>query len=216
MVTFEQARREPKLRQSYLEQIDFREFTPYVETILYLEKYDPKKDNSKHLGYFESDFSHYDSISARTEVSDEMASDLVGRKSRITVYGALFDFAKTEDDFLSGVVYHEGKHTEQLFFGSFTPSTKLIPAYMSRYPKPLWKHIFICNEARNQVIKMDRDAYNFQLKMAKEVQTNVSRKILRDIKRSCKYWNSQKLIPFDNFPAGLETLLNLYPKNQLL
>lgn len=105
MVTLEQARAEPKLRQSYSEQVDLGEFARYVKDVGYICSKNVFKSDKKTLMCVPR--------SKRSSVG------IPGAKSIIFVLPYAFkvnnNIISTEEDFINTLKYHEGTHAKQNF-----------------------------------------------------------------------------------------------------
>jgi hypothetical protein len=88
MIDFEQQKREHSLRQRYLEEVDFGEFAPFIKGIIYVPQF---KDNTL------------------MEFLPKNKSILVFENAYLGNYEA----SRTEGNFLSTLIDHEGKHAEQ-------------------------------------------------------------------------------------------------------
>nr|MBA4405352.1 hypothetical protein [Nanoarchaeum sp.] len=110
MVTFEEARREPKLRQSYIEQVDLGEFAPYIQDVCYVSSRNVNKSDKGFVMYI---------LGSRRAVLG-----IPGTKPTIYVLPCAFKrnskVITTEDDFISVLKYHEGTHAKQNFKGTPT------------------------------------------------------------------------------------------------
>nr|MBA4405353.1 hypothetical protein [Nanoarchaeum sp.] len=119
MVTFEQARREPELRQSYTEQVDLGEFAKYVKDVIYT----PPRSETSQTTFMSTCRNRINAI-----------FNIPTTKSTILVFPFAFENSKitTESDFINCLKYHEGTHAKQNFKASpteFGASARYIKQY---------------------------------------------------------------------------------------
>nr|MBA4405339.1 hypothetical protein [Nanoarchaeum sp.] len=102
VIEFEQAVREPKLRQKYVERVDLEGFAQYVKRVKYISNKSRAYSKELYETCLMCTICPFDLILCGTNYL----------KSKIYVFESSFDseLIQQESDFTSALVDHEGKH----------------------------------------------------------------------------------------------------------
>ncbi len=126
---YQEAKEQPRLRRSFLSQIDLQEMGPYVRRVTYCLPQTYGTDECTPMA-----------VNPHT-LSEE---NLLGYQARIIVHPLAFyeDYIKSLDDFLSILIDHEGFHARECFL---KPSIISLKAF--------------CIENHRDITKIDRESW---------------------------------------------------------